>query len=132
MLVKARFNVYAMATLSERIKEAIETSGVSVVAVAAACKISPQAVYGWMKGETKELMGENLVELAEITGFEARWIAKEIGPKHRVYARTPEQAHVLNAMTTMAPYEVTILRKIVDSVVASSGSRDQNGPKASC
>jgi len=128
--VQAGFRVYAMATLSERITEAIETSGVSVADIATACGISPQAVYDWMKGNTKELMGDNLVELAEITGFEARWIAKESGPKRRVYARTQEQAHVLTAMMSMSPYEANIVVKIADTVAQSSDSIKQRGPSA--
>lgn len=59
-----------MASLSERIKESIEQSGVKVAEVAAACGISPQAVYQWMSGDTKQITGEYLVELAEITGFD--------------------------------------------------------------
>ena len=119
-----------MATLSERITEAIDTSGVSVADIATACNISPQAVYDWMNASTKELMGDNLVELAAITGFEAYWIAKELGPKRRTYARTPEQAHVLTAMMSMSSYEVNIVVKIADTVAQSSDALKQGGPEA--
>jgi len=119
-----------MATLAQRISEAIETSEVSVSSLAEACGISPQSVYQWMKGETKELMGNHLVELAELTGYEARWIAKEIGPKRRIYAKTSQQAHVLDAMTTMTPYQVDMFVKITDSISDSAVQTTEGGPKA--
>jgi transcriptional regulator with XRE-family HTH domain len=119
-----------MATLAERVTEAIETSQVSVASIADACGISPQSVYQWMNGETKELMAENLVEIAEITGYEARWIAREAGPKKRVYAKTTQQAHVLNAMQAMTPYDAGLLVKITDTLPQSSDENQRNGPKA--
>jgi len=116
-----------MSTLSERIKEAIETSGVTVSAVATACGISVQAVYQWMNGETKTIDGSNLVELAEVTGFDPRWIAREIPPKIRRYARTPQQDHVLKSMQTMpAPYADMVV-KIVDTVAESKPGSDDGG-----
>ena len=127
--MQAGFTVYAMATLSERIKEAIESSGVSVADVATACGITPQAVYDWMSGNTKELMGENLVELAEITGFDARWIAKDSGPKKRVYARTAQQAHVLQVMQAMNSYEAALLVKITDTIPPKSAPRENQNDK---
>jgi len=130
MLAQASFKVHAMGTLSERIKEAIETSDVSPAEIAKACGVSVQAVYDWLKGDTKELMGVNLVELAEVTGFEARWIAKEIGPKRRIYARTREQAHVLQLMDEMNPYQVNIVVKIADTVSQSPDSDEHDPPRA--
>ena len=129
MLVKPSFKVSCMATLAERIREAIETSDVSVASIADACGISLQAVYQWMKGETKELMGDHLVELAELTHFEARWIAKEVGPKKRIYARTPQQAHVLTAMQRMARDEEGLLVKITDTIPKSPTDDDLDDPK---
>jgi len=103
-------------TPANRITEAIETSGVTVSAVASACRVSPQAVYQWMSGETKQITGENLVELAEITGFEPRWIAMEAGPKRRLRPRTPQEEHVLGLMQTLPSYQVELITKIADSV----------------
>lgn len=116
MLAELRFTVHAMPTLADRVKEAIEISGVSVSAIAERCGITPQSVYQWISGETKEIDGGNLVELAELTGYEARWIAKEAGPKKRIYARTPEQAHVLQVMQRMNGYEARLLVKITDTI----------------
>ena len=130
MLAQAGFTVQTMATLSERIREAIETSGVSVQNIADACGISPQAVYDWMKGETKELMGNNLVELAELTGFEARWIAREVGPKRRLHTHTKEQAHVLTLMEQMSPYQISLVVKIADSLAQPPATDTNDDPAA--
>jgi len=118
-----------MATLAERVTEAIETSDVSVAAIATACDIAPQSIYQWMNGETKEVMGDHLVELAELTGFEARWIAKEVGPKRRIYAKTAQQVHVLNAMQTMTPYQEGMVAKITDTF-SKSPDDERNDPRA--
>jgi transcriptional regulator with XRE-family HTH domain len=103
-------------TLAERVKEAIESSAVGVAAVAKACGVSPQAVYQWMSGEVLQISGENLVELAEVTGFEARWIARELGPRRRLHPHTTQEAHVLLLMQRLSPYQVDLLSKIADSV----------------
>lgn len=84
MLYCLRDTLRDMPSLSERIKEAVaaaEGNGYSVAHIAKACGIKPQSVYQWMDGTTKSLDGANLVELAELSGYEPMWIAKEKGPK---------------------------------------------------
>lgn len=71
-------------TLSERVKEAVEAAkanGHSVAQIATACGISASAVYQWLSGDTKSLDGDNLAELAELSGYRPLWIAKEKGVK---------------------------------------------------
>lgn len=106
-----------MATLAERVTEAIETSGVPVAEIARACEISPQSVYDWKKGATQEIEGRNLVELARLTGFTERWIAKGAGPKRGL---SKAQQHVVGVMEKLPPYKVDMLLKTVD-VIAESG-----------
>jgi len=72
-----------MSTLAERVKEAITNSEVDIAALAKACSISVQAVYKWRSGGSKKISGENLIELAHLTGYEARWIIKGVGSKKR-------------------------------------------------
>lgn len=110
-----------MTSLSDRVKEAIDTSGKSVKDIARACEVTEQAVYDWRKGSTKSIDGDNLVELADITGFEAKWIAKGKGPKRRIYASSDEQMHVLQVMQRLPHYATTVVR-IVDAV--TSGESD--------
>lgn len=64
-----------MSTLSERVTKAINESGYNASSAARAIGCSPEAVLQWMNGPTKNLKGEFLFALADLTGFEARWIA---------------------------------------------------------
>ncbi len=64
-----------MSTLSDRVSKAIKESGLSATAVAKSLGCSPEAVIQWMNGPTKNLKGEFLFALADLTGYEARWIA---------------------------------------------------------
>lgn len=106
---------------SERISEAIEGSGKTVADIAAFCEVSPQAVYQWRSGETKELMGTTLARLAAITGYEALWIATGRGPKKRADKPLSEQeSQVLAAMEKMQPYQLDMLVKIADTVAKTT------------
>jgi transposase-like protein len=83
MLYPGRASLLWM-TLAQRVKEAVEAAkenGHSVAKIAAACGISPQAVYQWLKGDTKEIDGSNVVELAELSGYHAIWIMKGKGKR---------------------------------------------------
>lgn len=64
-----------MSTLGERVARAIGSSKCDVADIAKACGVTLQAVYSWQRGEVKNLRGENLFSLADVTGFNARWIA---------------------------------------------------------
>lgn len=61
--------------MSHRIEHAIAASSTDISRVASACGVTVQAVYAWMRGDVKNLRNDNLFALADITGFEARWIA---------------------------------------------------------
>jgi transcriptional regulator with XRE-family HTH domain len=64
-----------MSTLSERVTRAIKESGHSASSAARIIGCSPEAVIQWMNGPTKNLKGDFLFSLADLTGFEARWLA---------------------------------------------------------
>ncbi len=88
-----------MSTLSERVIEAIGTPPRFTVAeIAEACDVSVQAVYKWLRGDTLKFKGSALVELAALTGYEARWLINNVGPKKRIYPSNEKQAHVLEIM----------------------------------
>lgn len=70
-----------MSTLGERVARAINVAECEISAVSEACGISVQAVYAWKRGEVKNLQGNNLFALADLTGFNARWIATGKGPE---------------------------------------------------
>lgn len=65
----------AMSTLSERVTKALKESGNTATSAARHIGCTPEAVIQWMNGPTKNLKGEFLFALADLTGFEARWIA---------------------------------------------------------
>lgn len=115
-LVQVPFRLGLTMNLAARVTEAIETSGVRVATIAERCKISPQAVYDWMNGNTKEISGENLVELAELSGFDARWIAKGILPKVRIYPKTATQARMLEIMQKLPEGQEALALRLVSSV----------------
>lgn len=104
-----------MTTLAKRVAEAINESGVEVAQVAAACGISPQAVYKWMDGRSMTISGLHLVELARLTNFEARWIISGKGDKRQ----DPKAMAVLAVMQNMPEYKKDVIVK-TSSVLAES------------
>lgn len=73
----AEITLPRMSTLSERVIEAIGTPPRFTVAeIAEACDMSVQAVYKWRRGDTLKFKGSTLVELAALTGYEARWLKR--------------------------------------------------------
>lgn len=70
--------------LGQRIAHAMTQSKVDVRTVAAKCGTSVQAVYSWMNGEVKDLRNTNLFALADLTGYEARWIGTGEGPEKSI------------------------------------------------
>lgn len=86
-------------TLGQRIKCAIAESGADYRAVAQRCGVSVQAVYAWTRDEVGNVRAENLFPLADITGFEARWIALGEGPKISRYRNT----HIERVLAVMEP-----------------------------
>lgn len=70
--------------LPDRVKEAVSEAhkeGLTVAQIASACGVSVQTVYDWKKGKTINLKGETLVELAEVSRLNARWIINGRGEK---------------------------------------------------
>lgn len=84
MFLNCTFTLSLMGTLGDRVAEAIQESQVSVKAVATACGVTVQAVYAWRRGEIKDLRNEHLFELADITGYNARYIATGKGDKKTI------------------------------------------------
>lgn len=112
-------------TLADRVSEALaaaEANGFTVARVAAACGISVQAVYDWRKGATHEIDGSNLVELAELSGFNAKWIAKEEGAK----TDPPAVREALRLLRKMSPEKQDIAAKIIAPLTDEDGGGSQD------
>lgn len=108
-----------MSDLSIRIQDAVEAAkrnGYSVATIAAACGVSRQAVYQWLNGETKKIDGDNLVELAEVSGYSSRWIATGKGSK--TASITQDEATILRGFRLFGDdirnYWLTVARMKID------------------
>jgi len=60
---------------SERLKVAMELSGIKPVQLAAVVGVTPQSVGKWMRGEVEDLMSNHLFSVADATQVDARWLA---------------------------------------------------------
>lgn len=69
-----------MTTISQRILHAISHSPFNQTEVGTRCGISKQAISAIVTGKTKDPKPEHVFRIADITGFEARWIATGKGP----------------------------------------------------
>jgi hypothetical protein len=72
---------FDLTTKSGRIGYVIESSGHSPASIAPLLGCKPSAVYQWIDGSTKNLKEHLLWKLADITGYEARWISQGEGPR---------------------------------------------------
>lgn len=132
MLYRQQDSLLCMKTLAERVKEAVDAAknnGYSKAQIAQVCGISDKAVYQWINGSTKSIDGKNLVELAAISGYHARWIANEIGPKSDTKAVT----QALELLRKMTPENQAIAVKIIAPLVEQNqdehGGDMMSGPK---
>jgi transcriptional regulator with XRE-family HTH domain len=114
-----------MATLADRVKEAAEAAkanGYSVKKIADECRISVQSVYQWLDGSTKSIDGGNLVELADLSGYNHRWIMKGVGPKSD--SRPIQQA--IKIMRQMTPARQADAVKIIAPLLEPDGDHGAN------
>lgn len=82
-------------TLPDRVADAVSQAEkkYKVKEIADMCGVSAQTVYDWRKKKTINLKGETLVEIAEVSGLNARWIingkgARESSPSLSLSERT--------------------------------------------
>lgn len=105
-----------MSTLEERILEAINATKLDVAELAHKLGVTRQAVYDWKKGKSLvNMKAENLVELANLSGFEPAWIVKARGPKKKSLTELQEQ--VLKAMQESPEQHQLLIAELVDSVM---------------
>lgn len=77
---------WRMDLLSDRIAHILVKTGLTASGLARAIGCSPAAVSQYLSGETKNVKNELLFAMADVTGFEARWIGTGKGPE-----KTPEK-----------------------------------------
>lgn len=113
-------------TLGQRISRAMTESGKSVEDVAKACDVSVQAVYTWMRDEIKDLRNKNLFPLADLTGFEARWLDTGEGPERPLYRLDSHIGRALAVMEHMPePYQAQAVKQIDSLAELANQIRDK-------
>ena len=105
-----------MNTLADRVIKAIEASGHNASSIARQIGCSPEAVLQWMSGSTKNIKNEFLFALADITKFNARWLATGDGPEIDSYAMNRHIQHVVAVMEKMPDVVQAEAVKEVDSL----------------
>ena len=110
-------------TLGNRIEKAIKSSAADVRDVAAACDVSVQAVYGWMRDEVKDLRNANLFALADLTGFSARWIGTGEGAEIERYSSAAIK-HVVQVMESLPADDQDKLSRMADAFQGPPASND--------
>ena len=111
---------------AKRIKEAIERSGVDVMDVANKCGISRQAVYKWMRGETKSISGENLVALAAVTGYDPTWLITGEGERVKIYLSN-DDLHSVQISRSLGIKERKAWYRAGDSLAEHADDDDDDG-----
>lgn len=97
----------------------MDKSNTDIRTVASTCGVSVQAVYGWLRDEIKDMKNKHLFELAELTGFEAKWIATGEGPMQ--FDRSIRHAEqVLAAMEPAARYTAV---RLIDTLAEPQQSK---------
>src|SRR5688572_25911366 len=90
--------------LGGRIQERRKELKKSVRALADVCGVTPQAVYQWERGDTKNLKLINLVHTVEFLRTTMRWLVTGRGAKEfRGTPLEPDEAELLASYTECTP-----------------------------
>jgi hypothetical protein len=95
---------FDLSTKEGRIAHVIERSGHTPSSIARLLGCKPAAVYQWLDGSTRNLKEQFLWKLADVTGFEARWISQGEGPA-RIDWSIKQATTELQAMEPAARYK---------------------------
>lgn len=90
-------------TLSERLKFAMQSAGVSQAELARACGVKPPSVHGWLSGKAKFLRGENLLQAALVLKVRPEWLATDDGDMLSTEAIDVPSRWVDDPLTIKAP-----------------------------
>ncbi len=102
--------------IGTRIKDARVSNGISKSELAKLIGVSPQAVGQMESGATKNPKPQHIFAIADVTGFEPRWIATGEGHKTRKDA----------ALDSIDISDLSVESKAVIRAVASSFSQQAN------
>lgn len=106
-------------SLGERVAYVLDQSGHSPSSAARIIGCERAAISQWIHGPTENIKNAFLFALADLTGFEARWIATGKGPKRPLDKYSVDNIQqVVAAMEKMPPYAQDLARKLVEDVGA--------------
>lgn len=113
---------FDLTTKAGRIGFVIKKSGHNPASIAPLLGCKPAAVYQWLDGSTKNLKEHLLWKLADITGYEARWIS--LGEGTPKLDNTIKHANaVLLAMQPAARYTAVRLLDTLAEPEKSNGTQ---------
>lgn len=104
-------------SLGGRIAYVIERSGHNPASAAKLLECTPAAVYQWIDGSTKNLKQQLLWRLADLTGYEARWISLGEGPQ-RI---PPEVQRAKNNLLAMEPHARYAVIQVIEGLSKPKG-----------
>lgn len=118
--IRGMASEYDLTTKSGRIAYVIKHSGHVPGSIAKLLGCAPAAVYQWIAGSTKNLKENLLWNLADVTGFEARWISTGEGVR-RIEKSIKHATEVLSAMEPEARYTAV---RLIDTLAEPTKHRN--------
>lgn len=104
--------IYGLNTKGERIAYVIKKSGHTPASIARLLGCAPAAIYQWIDGSTQNLKEQYLWGLADVTGFEARWISTGRGQ----VKLDPSVRHAEAVLTAMQPEVRYTAVRLIDTL----------------
>ncbi len=104
---------YNLSLKGDRVRYALDKSGHTPSSAAKTIGCKPQAIFQWISGATDNIKNELLYRLADLTGFEARWIALGEGPEQ---AASRAITHTVSVMTAMSPEQQYLAARLIDQI----------------
>lgn len=107
-----------MGTIGERVKTARLAKGWNQPELAKAAHISKQAVSQIETGTTKNPKPENILKIADVTGYEIRWLISGEGPQ------TSKDAALDNLdISQLSSESKAAIRAVMDSFTQQTGPK---------
>jgi transcriptional regulator with XRE-family HTH domain len=117
--------------LSERLKLAMQKSGVNQAELARACGVKPPSVNGWLSGKSKFLRGENLLAAARALNVSQSWLATGKGsmqPKNNISGEfSPDEIELIKIYQEMSEEGKEIAKRSITVLASIHPSRSASG-----